>query len=154
MKIFRMLAKLIFRKIQDSMKKMGLLSRFLQCIVTFILTKQKDKIYLVLDPRGELGGLAHQHVRLDGLIELVLSLASQAQEVVVLTLDLRTKMVLLQWRYYGGIDYRDRARCCLCHLVSRIRNFMVKITWYWRFCSATNSSCTFLFMSCRHNYWL
>lgn len=50
--------------------------------------------YLILDPGGKLSGLAHQYVSLDGLIELVLSLASQAKEVVILGLDLRIKNVL------------------------------------------------------------
>lgn len=45
-------------------------------------------MYLVLDPRGEFSSLSHEYVRLDGLVELVLALAGQTQQVVILTLDL------------------------------------------------------------------
>lgn len=50
--------------------------------------------HLVLDPGGELGGLAHQHVRLDGLVELVLPLARQPQQVVILPFDLGTMVTV------------------------------------------------------------
>lgn len=45
--------------------------------------------YLILDPGGEFGGLAHQHVGLGGLAELVLPLLSQAEQVVILRVDLQ-----------------------------------------------------------------